>query len=427
MPKLSIDLEFKDGKDGHQINSDKNIKAKSEHHERNSQDARKNVRNNRSTERNVDSGRARSRSKSYERRVRERDRRNNEKRDHRWDSSRTRNRDQDYHRSRERRDAETNYKDRPRQSSVTRERNDRISDDRYHSSKRRDYDSSNKDSRDDRQHRRNNDGDRRTDRSEYSTKDIDTDSTKDSEIKEKRKKDKKKKKKRDESANESEDHSETGQEKKKKKSKKDKKVKSIVKGGEPNAMNGSTIADDRVGEEFEDHVVLHNQETFEDCISNLEHVLVKADKLTNNESEPSINDQHNTDIPSGENVKVSKWEKNDVDPSNKDDNESKADRDLREILKAKSSLSSITNIPRSTSGKSMPKNNENDSEYDISVPHKNNDQEDSIDIHVDSEYDEIVGSSSDREGKKTKKSEIQSDSCSDEKAAKKKRKKREER
>ena len=188
-------------------------------------------------------------------------------------------------------------------------------------------------------------------------------------------------------------------------------------------MNGSTIADDRVGEEFEDHVVLHNQETFEDCISNLEHVLVKADKLTNNESEPSINDQHNTDIPSGENVEVSKWEKNEVDPSNKDDNESKADRDLREILKAKSSLSSITNIPRSTSGKSMPKNNENDSEYDISVPHKNNDQEDSIDIHVDSEYDEIVGSSSDREGKKTKKSEIQSDSCSDEKAAKKKRKK----
>ena len=119
------DLEFKDGKDGHQINSDKNVKAKSEHHERNSQDARKNVRNNRSTERNVDSGRTRSRSKSYERRVRERDRRNNEKRDHRWDSSRTRNRDQDYHRSRERRDAETNYKDRPRQSSVTRERNDR--------------------------------------------------------------------------------------------------------------------------------------------------------------------------------------------------------------------------------------------------------------------------------------------------------------
>ena len=61
-------------------------------------------------------------------------------------------------------------------------------------------------------------------------------------------------------------------------------------------------------------------------------------------------------------------------------------------------------------------------DYISSNQHQNNEEEDSINLHVDSEYDEMVGSS-DKEGKKSKKSEKYSDSGSDDKGAKKKKKK----
>merc|ERR1712173_481075 len=111
------------------------------------------------------------------------------------------------------------------------------------------------------------------------------------------------------------DNSESGSERKKKKTKKDKKVKSAVKTTEDKSTNGVSLPDDKICDE--DHVVLHNQETFEDCISNLENVLVKADKLTNNEHEQG---------------------------TDKADNDNKDDKDLREILKAKSSLNSASNM-----------------------------------------------------------------------------------
>ena len=215
-------------------------------------------------------------------------------------------------------------------------------------------------------------------------------SAKDSESKEKRKKEKKKKKKRDESTNESDDHSESGQEKKKKKSKKDRKLKSVVKSSNDTLNNGVSSTDNNACNDFEDHVVLHNQETFEDCISNLEQVLVKSDAHTNDDTEQGMD---------------------------KGANDCKEDKDLREILKAKSSLSSATNI----NNKTVIKDDEN-KDFDASKQPKNNDEEDSIDIHADSEYDEMVGSS-DKEEKKAKQSEIHSDSGTDGKTSKKKKRK----
>merc|ERR1712126_526537 len=141
------------------------------------------------------------------------------------------------------------------------------------------------------------------------------------------------------------------------KTKKDKKVKSAVKTTEDKSTNGVSLPDDKVCDE--DHVVLHNQETFEDCISNLENVLVKADKLTNNEHEQGID---------------------------KADNDNKDDKDLREILKAKSSLNSASNMNVKPVAKE-----EKDMDYISSNKHENNEEEDSINLHVDSEYDEMVG------------------------------------
>merc|ERR1711944_342159 len=117
-----------------------------------------------------------------------------------------------------------------------------------------------------------------------------------------------------------------------------------------------------------------------------EDVLVKADKLTNDESEQNIN---------------------------RGDNESKEDKDLREILKAKSSLNNAS----TKNEKSVLNDDANNKDYDSSVHLKNNEQEDSIDIHVDSEYEEMVGSS-DKEGRKASRSEKQSDSGSDDKSSK---------
>merc|ERR1712223_1815339 len=167
--------------------------------------------------------------------------------------SRTRNKKLDYHRSREYRDTESNHRDRRRQSPGVRERNERKSEDRYYSSRRRDYDSLTKDNRDDRQNRRHDaEKDKRADRSETSRKDVDMESAKDSESKEKRKK--------------------------------EKKIKSVVKSSNDTLNNGVSSTDNNACNDFEDHVVLHNQETFEDCISNLEQVLVKSDAHINDDT-----------------------------------------------------------------------------------------------------------------------------------------------
>ena len=90
---------------------------------------------------------------------------------------------------------------------------------------------------------------------------------------------------------------------------------------------------------------------------------------------------------------------------------------MREILKAKSSLNSASNMNVKPVAKE-----EKDMDYISSNKHENNEEEDSINLHVDSEYDEMVGSS-DKEGKKSKRSEKYSDSGSDDKGAKKKKKK----
>merc|ERR1719225_2514243 len=116
---------------------------------------------------------------------------------------------------------------------------------------------------------------------------------------------------------------------------------------------------------------------------------------------------------------VSKWEKSDGDDTaREEENNSKEDRDLREILKAKSSLSSLKTVPNPTNNlATVPKNDQGSKpDYDRLIQDKLNDQEDSIDINADSEYDEMI-ESSDKEGKKvTKKSDRMSDSGSEERA-----------
>lgn len=254
--------------------------------------------------------------------------------------------------------------------------------------------------------------------------------------KEKKKKDKKKKKKKEESGNESGNQSETGTEKKKKKIKKDKKSKPVVehdtleikthlKAKEDPTNNGSTVAEEKHGkEEYEDQVDLHNQETFEEHISNLEQVLETNDAGTNNIKQQGKTSNVETNIATA--PEVSKWERSDGDDTaREEDNSSKEDRDLREILKAKSSLSSLTTITKPTA--SIKKLSKSDQEpkpdYDRLIQEQIHDQDDSIAINADSEYDDMI-ESSDKEGKKVrKKSDRMSDSGSEERNAKKKRKK----
>merc|ERR1712080_203147 len=119
---------------------------------------------------------------------------------------------------------------------------------------------------------------------------------------------------------------------------------------------------------------------------------------------------------------VSKWERSDGDDTaREEDNSSKEDRDLREILKAKSSLSSLTTITKPTVNiKDMSKSDQDPKpEYDRLIQEKIHDQDDSIDINADSEYDDMI-QSSDKEGKKVRrKSDRMSDSGSEERNAKK--------
>merc|ERR1712080_126677 len=119
---------------------------------------------------------------------------------------------------------------------------------------------------------------------------------------------------------------------------------------------------------------------------------------------------------------VSKWERTDGDDTaREEDNSSKEDRDLREILKAKSSLSSLTTITKPTVNiRKVPKNDEEPKpDYDKLIQEQLIDQEDSININADSEYDDMI-ESSDKEGKKVKrKSDRMSDSGSEERNAKK--------
>ena len=176
-------------------------------------------------------------------------------------------------------------------------------------------------------------------------------------------------------------------------------------------------------EEYEDQVDLHNQETFEDHISNLEQVLETNHACTNNiKTGKALNvDTNIATVP-----EVSKWERSDGDDTaREEDNSSKEDRDLREILKAKSSLSSLTTITKPTVNiKDMSKSDKDPKpEYDRLIQEKIHDQDDSIDINADSEYDDMI-ESSDKEGKKLRrKSDRMSDSGSEERNAKKKRKK----
>ena len=258
-------------------------------------------------------------------------------------------------------------------------------------------------------------------------------SPQEAEYKEKKKKEKKKKKKRDDSVNESEDQSETGAEKKKKKVKKDRKSKTVI---EPDELESKTELKSVEGqndavtknenactEEYEDQVVLHNQETFEDHILNLEKVLETSDNHA-----PKLTPRSKTENNGGEDSiakapDVSKWERSDGDETEKEgQNSSKEDKDLREILKAKSSLTSVAK--NSLDIKNVPTDDhEQKLDYDRLIQEKINDQEDSIDVNADSEYDELVRSSEKEEKKVKRRSDKMSDSGSDEKNAKKKKKK----
>lgn len=264
-------------------------------------------------------------------------------------------------------------------------------------------------------------------------------SPKEVEPKEKKKKEKKKKKKRDESANESGDQSDTGTEKKKKKAKKEKKLKATIghdtldsetrpKSPEDQTDNtDSAIKDEKTcDDDYDDQVVLHNQETFEDHISNLEQVLETSDIRPSNGAQRSKGDkQTNIEqiIPAV--PEVSKWERSDGDDTaREDENSSKEDKDLREILKAKSSLSNLTPALKTTVSLKNVSNNDKEQEpdYDKLIQEKLNDQE-KIDVNADSEHNETI-ELSDKDGMRIKrKSDRMSDSDAEEKVTKKKRRK----
>merc|ERR1719361_3278899 len=126
---------------------------------------------------------------------------------------------------------------------------------------------------------------------------------------------------------------------------------------------------------------------------------------------------------------ASKWERSDGDDTGRDEEgSSKEDKDLREILKAKSSLSNLTTGMKNLVGtKNGEKELEQMGDHEKLIQDKIDGQEDSIDLHVDSEYEGMV-EMSDREGKKSKyQAEKNSDSSSEEKNFKEKKKKRKER
>merc|ERR1712001_635757 len=87
------------------------------------------------------------------------------------------------------------------------------------------------------------------------------------------------------------------------------------------------------------------------------------------------------------------------DTGRDEEGSSKEDKDLREILKAKSSLSNLTTGVKNLAG---TKNGEKESEQMVEteklIQDKIDGQEDSIDLHVDSEYEGMV-EMSDKEGK----------------------------
>ena len=173
-------------------------------------------------------------------------------------------------------------------------------------------------------------------------------------------------------------------------------------------------------------MVLHNQETFEDHINNLEQVLETSDMRTSNSTQRSRGDkQSNVEQVIPAVPEVSKWERSDGDDTaREDENSSKEDRDLREILKAKSSLSSLTPALKTTVGLKTASNNDKEQEpdYDKLIQEKLNDQEE-IDVNANSEEDEMV-ELSDKDGEKIKrKSDKMSDSDTEDRATKRKRRK----
>ena len=248
-------------------------------------------------------------------------------------------------------------------------------------------------------------------------------------MKEKKKKDKKKKKKRDESANESGDQSDTMAEKKKKKLKKEKKSKVLVRDtaesvNMPEMLTDRNNLDTRIEkdhiDDYDDQVILHNQEAFEDHIDSLEQVLESGDNQGshNRESEDAKEIDRNLIPPAT--PEVSKWERSDGDDTIKDDNNSQEDRDLRELLKAKSSLSNLTPALKNTiSLNDSVADKEQEPDYDQLIQEKLKDHE-RIDVTVGSEDDEMAESSDEMKSKR--KPDALSDSDTEEKTKKKRRK-----
>merc|ERR1712001_651467 len=154
----------------------------------------------------------------------------------------------------------------------------------------------------------------------------------------------------------------------------------------------------------ENQIAFEHQENLENHISNLEHVLHSSDipiidKAKQNNRLDSFSILKNDKaVP-----EASKWERSDGDDTGRDEEgSSKEDKDLREILKAKSSLSNLTTAVKNLVG---TKNGEKESEQMVDheelIQDKIDGQEDSIDLHVDSEYEGMV-EMSDKEGKKSK-------------------------
>merc|ERR1712203_1046881 len=310
--------------------------------------------------------------------------------------------------------------DRPR-SSGNKDRVERSPEDRQYSSRRRDRDMD-RDNISSRPHRRNEeDLDKKKDRAETSMKDRDRyeKSQKEADHKEKKKKDKKKKKKRDESGNESENQSEIGNEKKKKKLKKDKKSKDDIidassKPSNPDLQDSSNTKNVKMCDEM----AFEHQESLENHISNLEHDLQSSD-IPINDTAKQNNTLNSFSILKNDKAipEASKWERSDGDDTGRDEEgSSKEDKDLREILKAKSSLSNLTTGMKNLVGtKNGEKELEQMGDHEKLIQDKIDGQEDSIDLHVDSEYEGMV-EMSDKEGKKSKyQAEKNSDSSSEKK------------
>ena len=161
---------------------------------------------------------------------------------------------------------------------------------------------------------------------------------------------------------------------------------------------GTRIEKDH-GDDYDDQVILHNQEAFEDHVDNLEQGLESGDNQGSHNRESKDAKEIDRNLIPLATPEISKWERSDGDDTIKDDNNSQEDRDLRELLKAKSSLSNLTPALKSTiSLNDSVADKEQEPDYDKLIQEKLKDHE-RIDVTVGSEDDEMAESSDEMKNK----------------------------